>query len=165
MKYIRANNEGIINLVTVEPINNATCTVDFLPDDFYVYLSEGKYRANENGIYIVDGWVDYTESEWIDRNNAIENGEVWVRNKVPTTITTRQGMLLLSRRKQLNIVEGTIYNLATITGDVQLEEGAIIEWNKASTWDRTHATVLFIADLLQWDDEQIDTFFVEASKI
>ena len=96
-------------------------------------------------------------------NNEEELQEWYVF--VPQTITPRQGMLLLSRRGQLSMIEQVIYNLETITGDKQLAEEAIIEWNKASSWDRYNNTVLFVADLLMWSDEDKDEFFIEASKI
>ena len=55
--YIRAT-DGIINLITIDNINDATCTVDSLPLDFYQTLHLGKYLANAGGIYLNPIWED-----------------------------------------------------------------------------------------------------------
>lgn len=59
MKYIRTNTEDVIEVISSVPIQVYTCIVEELPADIYTYLSEGKYLANQNGIYIKDGWIDY----------------------------------------------------------------------------------------------------------
>lgn len=84
---------------------------------------------------------------------------------VPSTISPRQGMIQLERMGKLNIVETTVYNFGTITGDEQAGKEAVITWEKATAWERNDATVLFIANLLNWTESMIDDFFVNASKI
>jgi hypothetical protein len=59
MIYIRANIENQIEVISNEIIQVYTCIVNKLPTDFYIYLSEGKYLANQNGIYIKPNWIDY----------------------------------------------------------------------------------------------------------
>ena len=155
MIYIRAT-DGTIGIISQIPISNYTCILESLPEDFYYYLKYGKYLAYSDGLQIADGWKDFSDA----KKERIELGI-----EVPQSITPRQGMLLLSRRGQLAMVEQTIYNLELITGDKQLAEEALIEWNKASSWDRQNNTVQFIADLLMWSEEDKDDFFIEADKI
>jgi len=59
MIHIRANAENQIEVISNEPIQVYTCIVDSLPTDFYIYLSEGKYLANADGIYVKANWQDY----------------------------------------------------------------------------------------------------------
>ena len=89
---------------------------------------------------------------------------VW-DSRVPAYISPRQGLIQLSRMGQLTIVENTIYNYATISGDQQAGQEAIIAWERASNWERGDVSVLLIASLLNWTDEMIDNFFIEAAKI
>jgi hypothetical protein len=93
------------------------------------------------------------------------NGTVIWDSRIPQAISPRQGMILLDRMGNLHQVEQTVYNLAIITGDEQVGKEAVITWEKATAWTRNDATVLFIANLLQWTNEMIDDFFVNASKI
>lgn len=51
------SNNRIIAIYSIEM--QGCITVDSLPDDFEKYLNEGKYLANETGLYIKPGWVDY----------------------------------------------------------------------------------------------------------
>ena len=57
MIYIRATNE-VINLITIEQISDATCTVSELPSDFYQSFWLGKYLANSDGVYLNPNWTD-----------------------------------------------------------------------------------------------------------
>lgn len=116
---------------------------------------------SENGELVIYEPVNEELVEYFVNHNRITETNVII----PKTITPRQGQLLLSRRGQLTMVEQVIYNIETITGDKQLAEEATIEWNKASSWDRQNNTVQFIADLLMWNDEDKDLFFIEANKI
>jgi len=59
MVYIRANSEKIIEMISNISITTYTCIVEELPEDFYKYLSEGKYLADETGLLIKEGWIDY----------------------------------------------------------------------------------------------------------
>ena len=47
-----------MNLITTEEIQDYTCIVDELPDDFYDTFWLGKYLANSEGIYLNETWVD-----------------------------------------------------------------------------------------------------------
>jgi hypothetical protein len=55
--YIRAT-DGIINLITIENIEDAICEVSELPSDFYQTLHLNKYLANSEGIYLNPVWED-----------------------------------------------------------------------------------------------------------
>lgn len=55
--YIRAT-DGIINLITIENIEDAICEVLDLPFDFYQTLHLNKYLANSEGIYLNPVWED-----------------------------------------------------------------------------------------------------------
>jgi len=59
MIYIRTNIENQIEIISNIPIEVYTCILEELPEDFYTYLSEGKYLANQNGLFIKEGWIDY----------------------------------------------------------------------------------------------------------
>lgn len=87
MIYIRANNEDVIEIISHIEIEDYTCIVDSLPEDFGYYLSLGKYKANEQGIYVVDGWIDFTEAEKEERQLYLEQGKSWERGL--TTIKQR----------------------------------------------------------------------------
>jgi hypothetical protein len=138
--YILTDGEDIKR---VSRINDFGELFTDLPDDFM-----GKSHLYK----VVNGVVKQVISEEGDR-------------LVPSPISPRQGMIQLERMGNLHQVEQTVYNLAIITGDEQTGKEAVITWEKATTWERNDATVLFIADLLQWTAEMIDDFFVNASKI
>jgi hypothetical protein len=63
MIYILSDNAGVICVISWQKPKAFTCEVESLPDDFMFYLSRGKYLANESGLYIADGWKDYTPEE------------------------------------------------------------------------------------------------------
>jgi len=63
MIYIQSNQNGIIGVISWEKPKTFTCEIEALPEDLMFYLSRGKYLANENGLYISDGWADYTPEE------------------------------------------------------------------------------------------------------
>lgn len=69
MINIRANENRIIEVVSIEELYNTTCTVDELPSDFYEKLNDGKYLANKDGIYINPS---YTEQYDLIRKNLIQ---------------------------------------------------------------------------------------------
>ena len=59
MNYIRSNIEGIIEIISQILIDDYTCIIETLPEDFYKFLGDGKYIADENGLKIIDGWKDF----------------------------------------------------------------------------------------------------------
>ena len=63
MIYILSDKTGGICVISWEIPNSFTCEIESLPDDFIFYLSRGKYLANESGLYIADGWVEYPPEE------------------------------------------------------------------------------------------------------
>lgn len=147
MMYLKIDETGQILRASVFNYEDGSLLFDYDED---VLKRPARYKV-ENNLLILRG--DYTEI--FEEENF----------KIPQSITPRQGMLLLSRRGQLAMVEQTIYNLELITGDKQLAEEALIEWNKASSWDRQNKTVQFVADMLMWSEEDKDDFFVEADKL
>lgn len=150
MYNIRANNEDTIELISVEPINNKTCSVDFLPDDFYFYLPFGKYKANNTGLYIVDGWVDFSK-EKIDY--ILEYGNY----NIPVSISKLQA---ITRLIELNRYD----ELITILESDNTGKSLIL-FNAAHVLDRDSNMVNQIGQALQMSQNDIDDFFVDASKI
>ena len=59
--YIRAK-DGIINLITIENIEDAICEVEVLPTDIYATLHLNKYLAYEDGIRLNPNWEDPSKS-------------------------------------------------------------------------------------------------------
>jgi len=59
MYYLRANKNGLIEVISVENIINHTCVIEKLPSDFYKYLSDGKYIVENNELKIKEGWTDF----------------------------------------------------------------------------------------------------------
>lgn len=55
---IRANEDGVITLITIEDIQDKVCEVASLPADFYETISLDKYRANADGLCINPNWTD-----------------------------------------------------------------------------------------------------------
>lgn len=92
MIHIRADKDGKIEVISQLSIYDKTCEIDELPDDFMFYLKYGKYRANQDGLYIVDGWVDFpqTKIDWINDNKGCETYEgylFFIENGINTSIT------------------------------------------------------------------------------
>lgn len=59
MNYIKAKENGEIQIISQIEIDDYTCKSELLPDDFNKYLLEGKYLANADGLYIKNGWFDF----------------------------------------------------------------------------------------------------------
>jgi len=87
MIYIRSNNSDKIEVTSIEAFTNYTCTVETLPSDYYFYLSLGKYQANSEGLYIVEGWVDYSDYEKEALTQANSEGKEWKREGDGKVIT------------------------------------------------------------------------------
>jgi len=62
--FIRADENGTIQVISVAEFDGYTCEVEQMPDDFNKYLKYNKYRANGEGLYISDGWVDFEPDFW-----------------------------------------------------------------------------------------------------
>ena len=148
MKYrvIYNKEDGVIGIVN----NNKSVT--YTAENVIVGTLE------EVGQYLRAFGIDTARLDQFE-NDLIEFGFV------PCSISPRQGLIMLSRMGHLHQVEQTVYNIGIITGDEQTGNEAVITWEKATAWERNDATVLFIANLLQWTDEMIDDFFVNANKI
>ena len=59
MNYIKTNINNKIEIISQIPINDHTCIVETLPNDFYKYIANSKYLANEEGLYIRENWFEY----------------------------------------------------------------------------------------------------------
>jgi len=59
MNYIKSDNNDEIQVISQIPIDNPTCIINILPDDFYKYIGNSKYLANSEGLYIRENWFEY----------------------------------------------------------------------------------------------------------
>lgn len=75
---------------------------------------------------------------------------------VPTTVSMRQARLQLLATNDLTTVDAAVSNMG---------QAAQIEWEYAATVERSNPLVAGIQALLQWTDEQLDTYFREAAKL
>lgn len=79
----------------------------------------------------------------------------WVSD-VPFQVTNAQGKLMLLNMGFLNQVSALVSTLG---------EEANLYFNVWPTWERTGPLLLRMAGYLGWNEEQIDQFFIEASKL
>jgi hypothetical protein len=79
---------------------------------------------------------------------------------VPTTVTMRQARIALSRSGHLSQVESA---LAEMEG--QEGEEARIEWEYATTFDRSHPLVIGLASSLELTEQDLDDLFTLASTV
>jgi len=59
MNYIKSNNNSTIEIISQIQIDDYTCIIETLPEDFYKFLGDGKYIADANGLKIKEGWRDF----------------------------------------------------------------------------------------------------------
>lgn len=131
--------------------------------------AEEKYK----GIHYEDGWRDVVrpklkENErygdlYYDKKNDVVTYKIIKLSKeeirqreVPYSISTLQGKLMLLNMDMLETVERMIENAGN-------EEK--IYWNFAANWERDSPIINRLAPLVGMDDEMLDIFFIEASKL
>ena len=87
----------------------------------------------------------------------IELTEDELRNKnVPATITTLQGKLLLLKMGLIDQIEEMIN---------QAGRSEQIYWEYAATWERTSPILNRLAPMIGMDQDGLDQFFINASKL
>lgn len=79
-----------------------------------------------------------------------------IMKPVPTTVSMRQARLQLLATDNLATVDAAVSGMGA---------SAQIEWEYATEVQRSNPLVAGIQALLQWTDEQLDTYFIKASKL
>lgn len=111
----------------------------------------------------------YQQALWLRSKSKIvsisTNGEVLAEDPVvapviPKSITPRQGLLILSRLGLLDEVKTAIANMEGQSGDE-----ARIEWEYATSWERSWPLLVSVASGLGLTTEQIDDIFIQAAQI
>jgi hypothetical protein len=97
------------------------------------------------------GWL-YEAGEFIDTTPIVIPSII-----IPQSITMRQARLWLAKNNLLSQVDAIISSLIGTEGDL-----AKIEWEYATTLDKSNALFQQIASQLNFTEEQIDNFFIEA---
>lgn len=120
--------------------------------------NEATQKLVENGTVVVDG-LTYKNYDVVALTQ--EELEANFKASVPNIITIRQA------REQL-IRDGLFANIETaIVSIVDLTEQAIVRnyWEYSDMFERQHPTLLTLATLLGLSDTDLDTLFIDASKL
>lgn len=131
-------------------------------------------KQSDNIIYNIielDNPTNYTPPEGFDLVKIIEGGIGWryVDGEaippsqpeppvpaIPATVSMRQARLQLLATNHLATVDAAVAAMGAAAG---------IEWEYATEVRRNNPLVVGIKQLLQWDDTQLDEYFVEAAKL
>lgn len=105
--------------------------------------------SHEEYTYPTQGWY------WFD---TFDEAVVFFANQIdpPESITMRQARLQLYNMNVLDTIDNTISNIGGT---------AKIEWEYSSVVEKTNPLVSAMAQILNWDETQINQFFIDASKL
>ena len=137
---------------------NVSFGVPFSPDGYEVVFDTPN-PATATQVGIQDGTeIDSKGNrviKWTVRDKTAEELEAEMKASVPQTITKLQAM------KQLKVIDKWNTLKAILASDEDVND----EWVLSDNLNRTYPLVLGMAQALGISDEELDTLFIEASKL
>ena len=122
-----------------------------------------KHLLNSDGDIILTGNIYFDNGAYYSENGGVvDNGQFTLVDipTVPTEVSMRQARLQLLAYGVLDQVQTVIDSMPSPD-----KEQAQINWDYAIAVYRTDPLVLAMQQALNLTDEQVDTLFIEASKL
>jgi hypothetical protein len=167
MQYIKFTYVDAVTgiSITTEPAANGPVFPDIDGLEF-TFARESQYPTNvpeffgtcpddaDTGVEGVLGV--YNQTDW----ETMRADEMLARNPKPVSCTPAQGLIALYSQKQLT--EQDILDAIVQVEDPVERYTATIGYQRATTWERSSATMTVMAELLGLTDEDLDELFAYA---
>ncbi|MDW9473478.1 hypothetical protein CN100_01190 [Sinorhizobium meliloti] len=144
---------------------------NYNPSTFeYTGSSEADESPLEPGVYLIPAYAtEIAPPEFIPGHIFKWAGSAWVAEAIPSQPSIHMPALS-ARQIRLGLVSNG-FALAQVTASIDAmpegveKETAQIEWEYATTFDRTHPLIAMVGGVLGLSDEQIDTMWAAAEDL